>query len=293
MKRKTGIMLAVGFLALLPPPPAPAQGFFGADRPNDRLGLLWNAPTPLEDYVREINAYIAKGETDKAEARIREALIETKNNPELLVLAGHVFTAKRQFFIAEDYWALLAAQFPSNAWAQACWGGMLLRVERWEQAEEVLAAARRIDPKELVARYNLACSRLRSGDALPLWMLEGLTTDEIGRIATWIGSEQDVLVEMLKEDGYRTLCRAVLTGDIGVKGAMAPTKPPDLAALNRQMNDVAAAIWQAHQAKERQDWPAIFRNLERAKTLGATAPAIRDDIERYRSLTAPAGSENP
>ena len=293
MKRKTQIAMALASLALLGAIPAQSQFAdkavdtrFDADRPDVRLGLLWGEPTSVQDYVREINGYIERGETDKAESRVREALIETKNNPELLVLAGHVFTKKRQFFLAEDYWGLVAQQYPSNAWAQACWGGMLLRVERWDKADDVLSAARRMDPGELVARYNLACSRLRSGGELPLWMLDGLTTEEIGRIATWIGDEPDVLVAMLKEDGYRTLCRVILTGNTRTRRS-GDNSAPDLAALNRQIRDVAAAIWQAYQAQERKDWPAALKALEKARTLGATAPAIQDDVETCRSRMIP------
>lgn len=295
MKRKTRIAMGLAALMILCAVSAPAQiasqpaGIrFNADRPDVRLGLLWGAPTSAQEYAREINGYIERGETNKAEARIREALIETKNNPELLVLAGHIFTEKRQFFLAEDYWAQLAAQFPSNAWAQACWGGMLLRVERWEQADVVLSAARRMDPKELVARYNLACGRLHLGIDRPLWMLDGLTTEEIGRIATWIGDEPDVLVGMLREDGYRTLCHAVLSGETRAMRTPASNTEADLAALNQQMNDVAAAIWQAYQAQGRQDWPTALKALQEAQKLGATASAIEDDVNSCRSHMTPA-----
>ena len=295
MKRKTRIALGLAPLIFLCAISAPSQTTnkpagtrFGADRPDARRGLLWGAPTSAQDYVREINGYIERGETNKAEARIREALIETKNNPDLLVLAGHIFTEKRQFFLAEDYWGLLAQQFPSNAWAQACWGGMLLRVERWEKADDVLSAARRMDPKELVARYNLACSRLHSGGELPLWMLDGLTTEEIGRIATWISDEPDVLIGMLTEDGYRTLCRAVLTGETRVRKMPTGGNESDLTVLTQQMKDAAAAIWRAYQAQGRQDWPAALQALQGAQTLGATAPAIQNDMETCRSHTTPA-----
>jgi tetratricopeptide (TPR) repeat protein len=295
MKRKTRITLGLVpliFLCAISSPSQitrkPADIRFDADRPGVRLGLLWGEPTSAQEYAREINGYMELGETNKAEARIREALIETKNNPELLVLAGHIFTKKRQFYLAEDYWGLLAQQFPSNAWAQACWGGMLLRVERWDKADDVLSAARRMDPKELVARYNLACSRLHTGGTLPLWMLDALTTEEIGRVATWIGDEPDVLIGMLTEDGYRTLCRAVLTGNTSVRKIAAGNGEPDLAALSQQMKDVAGAIWQAYQAQGRQDWPAAVKALQTAQTLGATAPAIQSDVEKCLSQMTPA-----
>jgi tetratricopeptide (TPR) repeat protein len=300
MKSKTRIAIGLVPLVLLCAVSASAQSAnlqagsgFDSDRPGVRLGVLWGAPTSVQDYVREINGYIERGETDKAEARVREALIETKNSPDLLVLAGHIFAKKRQFFLAEDYWGLLAQQFPSNAWAQACWGGMLLRVERWEKADDVLSAARRMDPKELVARYNLACSRLHSGGNVPLWMLDKLTTDEIGRIATWIGDEPDVLVGMLAEDGYRTLCRVVLTGETGVRKTSADNSELDLAALSHQMKDVARAIWQAHQAQQRQDWPAALKALQDAQTLGATAPAIQNDVGTCRSHMTSANQGIP
>jgi hypothetical protein len=163
---------------------------------------------------------------------------------------------------------------------------MLLRVERWEKADDVLSAARRMDPKELVARYNLACSRLHSGGELPLWMLDGLTTEEIGRMATWISDEPDVLVGMLTEDGYRTLCRAVLTGDTRVGRTGTGNDDPDLAGLTRQMKDVAGAIWQAYQVQGRQDWPAALKALQDAQTLGATAPAIQSDLDACRAHMA-------
>jgi tetratricopeptide (TPR) repeat protein len=300
MKRKTRIAMCLAPLIFLCAVSAPSQATnnpagarFDADRPDVRLGLLWGAPTSAQDYAREINGYIERGETNKAEALIREALIETKNSPELLVLAGHIFTKKRQFFLAEDYWGLLAQQFPSNAWAQACWGGMLLRVERWEQADAVLSTARRMDPKELVVRYNLACSRLHSGGELPLWMLDGLSTEEIGRVATWIGDEPDVLVGMLTEDGYRTLCRVVLTGKTSVRKTPADNSGPDLAGLAQQMKDVAGAIWQAYQAQGRQDWPAALKALREAQTLGATASAIQNDVKTCLSHATPAGPERP
>jgi hypothetical protein len=290
MKRKTRMLVGLASLVCLcavsapgQTPGEPASPHFDADRPDARLGLLWGAPTSVQEYAHEINGYIERGETNKAEARIREALIETKNNPELLVLAGHIFTTKRQFFLAEDYWGLLAQQFPSNAWAQACWGGMLLRVERWEKADDVLSAARRMDPKELVARYNLACSRLHSGGNLPLWMLDGLTTEEIGRIATWIGDEPDVLVGMLTEDGYRALCRVVLTGNIRTRKMPSDNNESDLAALARQMKDVAGAIWGAYQAQQRKDWPSELKALEAAQKRGATAPVIEDDVQACQS----------
>lgn len=238
--------------------------------------------TPSRAAVEELDRLIAAGQVDEAAAKVRDALARFPDHPDLLIRAGHIYTAKRRFFIAEDYWAQLARMFPSNAWAQACWGGVLVRLERWDQAEAVLTNALQMDPDELVARFNLACVQVAMSRTGGAPTVEILTAAEMGRASAWARDEADVLPRILGERGYAELCRAVLNGT-----PVRPCEPgpcteggdADLAVSTRlQLDGVARALWSAFDAGTRRDWTNALAGLSRAEGLGAKAPTVYGEI---------------
>ncbi|MFH0953834.1 MAG: tetratricopeptide repeat protein [Verrucomicrobiota bacterium] len=263
-------------------------------------GALWAGPmssqpvgfpgsAPPDDTraaMAEVDGLIAAGQLDEAAGRIQEVLGVFPKHPEFLIRAGHVYTAKRRFFVAEDYWAQLADMFPTNAWVQACWGGLLVRLERWDQAESVITNALQMNSSELVARYNMALIQAALKRPRKVRTVDELASGEIGRVSTWIRDETDVLEKILGTDGCSELCRAVLRGEPVLRwNAVAADRKEtnSVAALRSQMDAVVRALWASVEAGRQKDWKAALTALQKAESLGVKAPTIYGEMALCRS----------
>ncbi len=237
------------------------------------------APTDVTGYLLEIDRLIGTGERVKALGRLQEALLRYPENPDLFIRAAHLFSLTRRFAIAEEYSARLAALLPSNAWAQACWGGLLLRDGKSAKAEAVLQEALKLNPTDLTARYNLACLRLSMDRPDALQSLQNLSVEEIGRLCTWLHDERDVLPGLISKSGYQTLCEFVMTGR---SEANSGTSSNELAAMDQRVQNTAQWLWTAYRAMQTSNWPAALPPLQNARDAGVHPQTLSNQIDRIQ-----------
>ena len=234
-----------------------------------------------QHYLNAIDQYIENENWDTAQNLIHEGLALSPESPQLLIRAAHVELKKKNYFLAESYWEKLALMFPDNAWIQACWGGLLFRIHHFSDAETALQKALVLNPDELVARYNLTCTRIATGHDDPYEYLYTLTSEDIGKLCTWIPDDSDILLATFdNEQSFRHLCQSVLTTPSNNTQTTTshPMENDDIELLNKRLHNIARSLYDYVEGKNSKDWQHALNALKTAKRLGAQSPAIYTDI---------------
>jgi len=227
------------------------------------------------------------GERKWSEAsRIINALLEKyPDDADLLSRAGHYSMMMRTYAISEGHWSRLAELHPDNAWAMACWGGILVRLDQREQAQAVLEKSLALNRREIVARFHLACLSLAANDvAKARENLGWMNLLEIGNCATWIRDDAEALNKLMGLDHLRQLCGMVLGGGEANASGGPAISSADVAALQVVMSRAALDLWTSYQAIQRKDWPAAETNLSAAIDHGITAPAATQGLAYCRVM---------
>jgi len=234
--------------------------------------------------------YMKAGDFERAAAAINQGLVYRPNGAEMIRLAAHIYTQRRQFDTAEYHAARLAKAFPENPNVLATWGGLLFRTDRPRKARAVLNQALALNADSVVARYNLACVCAKLGEYLQAQeCVRSTSFADSGQFATWLRDEEPVLLPLLGERNYWWLAEAILTGG----GQYLP--PPNLAnasspaasadSLRPVLDAAARELWTAQVAMQEEQWAAAAEALERANEAGVTAAAVSKDTAycRYRA----------
>lgn len=245
---------------------------------------------PISDSLRfqieSTERYLREGQLDRASQELQQALSQAPDHPLLLTWAANLYINRRQFALAESYWARLAELFPTNDWVLTRWGAVLLRAHRPDEAEKTLQRVLQIHPQELVARFNMACLHLlRNRPKEAARLLRDLSLYEIGLLATWIRDDEDILRLLLGAPSFATLCDLVTGSAFAAENTGGSDGQTGAEAAAACANEVAGALWSAHVALKSGEWSNAVSALDAALRSGARAPVLRREraLALYRS----------
>jgi len=291
----------IGLIPFVPSPPPEGDDI---DLPDGMLLPEAAVSRRVALLANSAQRYAEEGDWERAAKDLEMALTLQPENPRLQLLASHVYAMGGRHDRAEALLEKLVARQPNDPGLLARWGGMLLRVRKPEAAEETLRQALTEAPKHLVARYNLACTLIGLGQAeAAAQYLRATSSYEAGSFLQWTAGEAEVLSHVLGDEGYRSLCRYVLSGGappsvpdasvgqlvLSAGGtasvpvqeppvAMEPMLAQELKNLAPELATLARHLWNGHSAMLDEQWRSALDALTRAVAGGVQTPAVARDI---------------
>ena len=219
------------------------------------------------DRLKAAEVYASQADWEKSLNEIQQALELEPNNMILIRRGAAVAALARKYGAADELFRRVVEANPDDIAFLTGRAGVLIRLLRLKEADEMVQRALKIDPNYLTARFDLACIQIARGDASPSrsdW--DRLTTDELLQVANWLDADQVDYVAALSDKGFAELCRVVLGSDAG----------PNLKI-------VLESLRQASDALRANQWPDVERALRHLKTLGVSTVGTEMDIARAES----------
>jgi tetratricopeptide (TPR) repeat protein len=109
-------------------------------------------------------------------------------------------------------------------------------------------------------------------------MLDNLHLLDLGKAATWVRDEGDVMAASMGEKNFRRFCELILTSGVRVDAAwhdeISQMEP---AALRSRMSEIASNLSHAYVAMRQHQWTDTLAALKEAIRHGARAPALIND----------------
>lgn len=220
----------------------------------------------VSEHLRAAEIYAGQEDWAQALNEIQQGL-ETDPDNMLLVSKGAAFAAlARRFGVADDYFRRVVQAYPDNIHFLAGRAGVLVRLLRLDEAENLIQRALAIDPHYLAARFNEVCVRIAKGEAAPHdegW--DTLSLDESSEMANWLDADRQDYTTALSETGFAMLCDTVLGPGTG-----------------GQLRGVVESLRAARQSLEGARWDEAEAALQKARDLGVRAMGVEMSLGRAR-----------
>jgi tetratricopeptide (TPR) repeat protein len=198
------------------------------------------------EHIQMAEKYIEKQEWDHARYQIEKALELVPDSLLVLRRAAAVSAIARQYQMAADYFEQCLALNPDDVPYRVGYAGALIRLQRYDEAEEQLKQALEQQPEYLAGRFHRAALDVMAHNFEALegnW--DNLGYYEIGQVAGWLYADQDELKEMLSESGFIFLCDSLL--GLGTYS---------------HLQDITTGLNEADRAMEIRNWARAAKALE-------------------------------
>lgn len=237
-----------------------------AGPPPVRTPILAGMPPSGEamGHLRAAEVFAGQEEWSQALNEIQQGL-EIEPGNMLLVSKGAAFAAlARKFGVADEYFRRVVEAYPDNIHFLAGRAGVLVRLLRLDEAEDLIQRALGINPEYLAARFDAVCVRIAKGDPEPAnekW--DALSLEEATELANWLDADRQDYVSALSETGFSVLCDTVLGKD-----------------THGNLRPVVASFRAARGALERGKWAEAEAALQKARDLGVQAMGVEMTMGR-------------
>jgi tetratricopeptide (TPR) repeat protein len=216
------------------------------------------------DSLRTAEAYAAGQDWKMALAAIQAALDEEPNNLMLLRRAAAYAALARKFGVADEYFRRALEQDPKDIAFLAGRAGVLLRLARLQEAEQLAERALAIQPRYLSARFVLTCSRIaRDGDVPDVGGWERLFTEQVAEVAQWLDADRADYEAVLTAAGFQKACDIMVGPESG-----------------QRIGEVAMLLKRAAGSLQRRQWQDALSLLQSLEGLRLRAMGIRMDMAR-------------
>lgn len=221
----------------------------------------------LEDYKPELVA--GTNTTDQLEAldesglnkQVRAALMQKDYSTADKALKG-----------------LLAIHPDSNA-LKGLRGGVLMRSQKYDQAEDLLIDAYANDPNSLTVRYHLVCTRMALGKEPGLkYYLGGIQLNEIDKVIRWLLADSSQLIVIVGVENYQQLLAhlfqdstAVLHYSTDEVGSFANMEPGT--SIERIAN-IDILLKRYNEAIQTEDWDSAIKRARKLYVAGLRNRAL-------------------
>ncbi len=256
----------------------------------------------LVDLVNRIRRSRQQGELETA---LRQADVGRSIHgdiPILLIHVAEINTLLNRLEAAEEAWRIVAGAVPDEMGMLASWMAVLLRLERWSEAEEVAARARRIDPYFTYLVYYQFINYVATDRPEPAErVIRSMSAADLAAITGWFSHGTEGVIRHLDPAQFVVAGEILLRGgepDAGRAEGMEPIVPitegflpisvPDSSVDDRPADEAAAEIRERLQRVSRvlnqfgqfvqnEDWSraAALGRHQGMRQLGFVAPSYR------------------
>lgn len=216
------------------------------------------------ESVRAADAFAQSQDWKSALAAIQSGLDSEPENLMLIRRAAAYASLARRFGVADEYFRKAIQANPDDVPFLAGRAGILLRLLRLNEAEEMADRALAQQPDYLAARLARICVKIARGDEdLDRDEWSQITSGEATQLADWLDADRADYVGALSSAGFETLCDIVLGPGVAAK-----------------LTDAARALKQAQKGIYLRNWADARAALEQARGLGVRVTGIPMDIAR-------------
>lgn len=238
---------------MVTPPPGPASGIEMS--PTDQRAA---------ESLRAAEAYAAGQNWRMALAAIQSALDGQPNNLMLLRRAAAYAALARRFGVADGYFRRTLELEPNDPVFLTGRAGVLLRLARLQEAEQLAERALKLNPRYLSARFVIVLARIARDAEVPNpeWW-DRMFTEQAAEVAGWLDADRSDYEAVMTPAGFKQACEVMLGPDVGDRLA-----------------EVAVTLKRAVSSLQRRQWEEaleILRKLEGQRIRGV---GIRMDIAR-------------
>lgn len=224
------------------------------------------APTSARaaESFRTAEAYAAGQDWKMALASIQTALDEQPNNLMLLRRAAAYAALARKFGVADEYFRRALELDPNDVAFLAGRAGVLLRLARLQEAEQLAEKALSIQPRYLSARFVLTCSRIaRDADIRETGPWERLFTEQVSEVAQWLDADRADYEAVMTPAGFQKACEVMVGPGSG-----------------QRIGETAALLKRAVGLLQRRQWQDALMVLQQLDEMQLRAVGIKMDIAR-------------
>ena len=214
--------------------------------------------------LQAADVYAKQKDWSKALAEIQQGLELDPSNPLLIRKAAAFAALARKFGVADEYFQRVLIAYPDSAAFLTGRAGVLIRLLRLKEADELVRRALAIDPAFLAARFDKLCVQIARGDAdIQESGWDILITDDVAELANWLDADRQDYVNALKPEGYTKLCSIVLGP-----------------GTDARVTEIVGFLKSARTASASGQWAAAGEQLSNVKNAGVRAVGIDVDIGR-------------
>lgn len=220
-------------------------------------------------HLERAQAYLRTNDIAKALLEVRDGLSYNPDDPRLLSLAGSLSAQRGDYQSAASFLRRFMERNPGDGQHAAALIAVLLRLSRFDEAEQTLRAAEALHPDFLPLHFHRACLRLIRDDPLPptpYWSRRSF--DEMRTLSTWLAGDRTELARMTGKESFARLCDLTLG-------------PGTAAAID----EIANCFVEADAARRRNEPAAALELLRRAETRGVRGFGLDAGIAETLELT--------
>ena len=218
----------------------------------------------VQTHIQAADTYAKSQNWPQALAEIQQALELDAGNLYLLQKAAAFAALARKFGVADEYFQRVLTANPESLPFLTGRAGVLIRLLRLKEADELVRRALVIDPSFLAARFDRLCIQIARGDSdLSVEGWDILNTEDIVQLSNWLDADRQDYVKALNPEGYSKLCAIVL-------GSGTDTRVTEIVGLLRKAS-IASAAGQ---------WNVAEETLKKVKNTGVRATGLDVDIGR-------------
>lgn len=238
-----------------PPPRPPGSG-----------GVAVSPRGRAYESLRAADVLAESQDWKRALATIQKALDQEPDNVLLIRRAAAYAAMARRFGVADEYFRRALEVAPADVPFLAGRAGILLRLLRLNESEELADRALALSPGYLAARFTRTCVEIARGDSeLSDQAWKTMLTGEAAQLAEWLDADRADYTAALSVPGFEQLCDVVL-------GPGTSARLPEIVrTLKRAQSALRFSRWEEAQSV-----------LEEAAGLGVQAAGINMDVARCR-----------
>ncbi len=171
---------------------------------------LWGSDRGMR-HMKRAQMFVDSGSWERARVEIEKALTYTPDNAYLLRRAAALSAIARKYGVADGYFQRCLAMDPENVPFLIGYAGVLLRLQRFDEAQQLVDRALAIEPNYLAALFNQAFLHVLQGDVGAMednWSEQNL--QGILQLAGWLDADRDEFIKILSKEGFQLLCRMII-----------------------------------------------------------------------------------
>lgn len=163
------------------------------------------------EHAARAEECVKNNRLDEAVQEIDLALLRDPENIGMIGQAGLIYAAARQYEQASAMLRLFLQNYPEQVNHMAAWGGVLIYLDDLEDAGVMLRRALKLDPENVMARYQMETLALRTGQdsgSGDFWRL--LDAVRFRMALGWLLNDQTNLTEVIGADSFGVLCDRIV-----------------------------------------------------------------------------------
>lgn len=214
--------------------------------------------------IQAADNYASEQNWSQALAEIQQGLELDPGNQFLVRKAAAFAALARKFGVADEYFQRVLIANPDSVAFLTGRAGVLIRLLRLREADELVQKALAIDPSFLAARFDQLCVQIARGDTdIPEGGWDMLNTDNVIEVANWLDADKQDYVKALNPEGYTKLCDIVLGP-----------------GTDARMTEIVDLLRSAGLSSRAGQWAAAADTLSKVRKAGVRAVGLDVDIGR-------------